>query len=237
MDQKRLNHLRTEYFRKFPPGTIPTKEQQSLADRVRRSLSWQERTITISTDDLPPRFVDLWIALNSLYGVRRYKYDRDAKETVDFQNFLNKLGDSPQGIERLNIILENTQFKELGTYLISNKYLYRDFWLEKFGSLKDYADMQEMQAKKAFENRDCILFLQLVFERLLVLRNQIFHGSSSSSTSRNEDTLKPGIVILEMLLPDFLEIMLSHGEDKDWPLVPYPGRGSLQHPVVKKAVD
>jgi len=233
VDQKKLNHLRTEYFRKFPPGVIPTKEQQSIADRVRHSLSWLERAITF-TDDLPPRFVDLWIALNSLYGTRRYQYDRDAKETVNFQNFLEILRDSPQGSERLNAILENTQFKEQCTYLISNKYLYRDFWLEKFGSLKDYSDTQEMKTKKALENCDCILFLPLVFERLLVLRSQIFHGSSAASTRRNEDTLKPGIAILETLLLEFLEIMLNHVDGKNWPLVPYPGCGTFQHPVVRK---
>jgi len=227
---KKLNQLRNEYFRKFPPGTIQTNEQQSLADRVRRSLSWLERAITISTDDLPPRFIDLWIALNSLYGVRRYKYDKDAKETVDFQNFLHNLGQSHQGSERLTAIIENSHFQELGTYMISNKYLYRDFWLEDFVGLKRYAQERKDKAESALENNDPIPFLQLVFERLFVLRNQIFHGSSASSTRRSEDTLKPGIVILEMLLPDFLEIMLSHCEGKDWPLVPYPGRGSLQHP-------
>ena len=114
--------------------------------------------------------------------------------------------------------------------MISNKYLYRDFWLEDFVGLKRYAQERKDKAESALENNDPIPFLQLVFERLFVLRNQIFHGSSASSTRRSEDTLKPGIVILEMLLPDFLEIMLSHYEGKDWPLVPYPGRGSLQHP-------
>jgi hypothetical protein len=228
--QTKINQLRDEYFRKFPLGPLPTKEQQSLADRIRRSLSWLERAVKISKDDLPPRFVDLWIALNSLYGVRRYQYDPDAKETGDFQNFLHKLGQSPQGNAKLSAIIENAQFQELGIYMISNKYLYRDFWLGWFGFLKTYVDKQEKEAKKALENHDIFHFLELVFDRLLVLRNQIFHGSSASTTSRSEDALKPGIVILEMLLPDFLEIMLSHCEGKDWPLVPYPGRGSLQHP-------
>lgn len=121
MDQKELDKLRTEYFRKFPCGISLTKKQQSLADRIRRSLTWLERAMQASTDDLPPRFVDLWIAFNSLYGVTEYKYDPDAKEKTHFQDFLLRLTQSPQGNKRLTTIIEDAQFQELGTYIISNR--------------------------------------------------------------------------------------------------------------------
>jgi hypothetical protein len=67
---QRVSALEQQYLSAFP--RTPTKDQQSLSDRIRRALSWMKRAASVSHEDRPPRYVDLWIAFNALYGQRYY---------------------------------------------------------------------------------------------------------------------------------------------------------------------
>lgn len=62
-----IQFLYDEYAPYLPAK--PTYHEQSRTDRVRRSLSWLERAIRASPEDTPTRFLELWIALNSLTAV------------------------------------------------------------------------------------------------------------------------------------------------------------------------
>ena len=73
-------------------------------------------------------------------------------------------------------------------------------------------------------------YLQELFSRLLLLRNQIFHGSSTDRHSRNRDSLRSGTAILEELVPIMIVVMEAHGSDKSWPAIPFPRDGSPQNP-------
>jgi 3-deoxy-D-arabino-heptulosonate 7-phosphate (DAHP) synthase class II len=75
--------LEKEFQARFP--NEPTLDYQSLTDRIRRSLSWMRKAIG-SEEVAPVRFVDLWIALNALYGQRRYDAARDDSRT-EFNDF------------------------------------------------------------------------------------------------------------------------------------------------------
>ena len=72
-----------EKFRIQFSGNL-TASAQSLIDRVRRSLSWLRRATEVSDEDLPPRFVDLWIALNAHYGQACYAKDFESRDKEDF---------------------------------------------------------------------------------------------------------------------------------------------------------
>lgn len=57
---QRVSDLEEQYLSAFP--RTPTKDQQSLSDRIRRSLSWMKRVTSGSHEDNPARYINLWIA-------------------------------------------------------------------------------------------------------------------------------------------------------------------------------
>src|SRR5262249_15444639 len=90
LDEETVVFLENEFHRRFPSGPR-NREDQSLTDRVRRSLSWLKRVVRVSQDDLPPRFVELWIALNALYGYPTYLKPSREREEDYFRLFMGSL--------------------------------------------------------------------------------------------------------------------------------------------------
>src|SRR5690242_16620209 len=68
-----------------------TGDNQSYSDRIRRCLSWLRRASEISTEDRPPKFVDLWISSNALYGQQHYKEESFKGELADFRSYLDRM--------------------------------------------------------------------------------------------------------------------------------------------------
>jgi hypothetical protein len=90
-------------------------------------------------------------------------------------------------------------------------------------------------AEAAFESGDVHGYLAtLLWGRVRLLRNQIFHGCSSNRGSLNKDALEPALRVLSELIPVFVEVMEARVDKQDdWPRVPFPRRGSPQHPTAK----
>ena len=220
-----LEHNFLQYF----PGK-PTAKEQSLFDRLRRSLSWLKRAAEVSEEDKSPRFVDLWIVFKSLYGTRHYGENYSTGEYQDFVLFLSLLSRLRSGSEQLVSLMQKKHVQGRVRDLLQNKYLWNEFWS---GKEKDF-EWETGRGLKKLEHvlRDQNLegFYGSVFQRLKVLRNQIFHGSASADTRRNKDALRLAILLLEELLPTFIGLMIKHGQSQSWPLIPYPARGTPLHP-------
>jgi hypothetical protein len=89
MDAALLDVLRQDFRAEF--ADEPTRQYQSLSDRIRRSLSWMQES-QASPEGTPTRFIKMWIALNSLYGGRHYEGRRsDRHEQRDFESFIGIL--------------------------------------------------------------------------------------------------------------------------------------------------
>jgi hypothetical protein len=226
LDQDFVECLEEEFCKTFPHE--PSWEQQSLADRVRRSLSWIKRAVRISVEDTPSRFAELWIALNALYGRRPYDEGFKPDDRRDFQHFLRLLESTDRAGGELPQLMRRIERRAYN--LIDNKYLWKEFWRGNAAAQKKEAKEKRRESEQAISNNNAVTFLTLLFERLLVLRNQIFHGSASENTTKNEDALKPALLVLEDMLGVFLRLMIHHGPGRDWPLVPYPGKNTPQHP-------
>lgn len=226
-----VQELNSEYQQIFPqPPT--TKAEQSISDRIRRSLSWLQRSVELPSADKPPRLIDLWIALNALYGVVTYSHQNSSKkESICFEEFLQRLSKLDTN-KTLSQLLQNDKFTKISLSIIENKYLWNDFWRNDSASYNKNIAKEHSKAKENlyFKPPRYIDFLVSVFKRISILRNQIMHGSSSASTDRNRDALIPAIHVLETMLPVFIRILLSKNDDEEWPVVPYPRRGSPQHP-------
>ncbi len=226
LDEAQVAELEMEFANVFP--SQPSREEQSIADRVRRSLSWMRRAVQVSSADAPPRYVDLWIALNALYGVPPYVPNFQPDEKRDFKHFMRLLRALPNSSDPLRRTMKSIERR---TYnLIGNEYLWKEFWREDFQAQKKKARKSKNECEAALRDEDFVTFFACLFERLSVLRNQIFHGSSSENTTKSEDALIPSLLVLEEILPVFLTLMLRYAKGKDWPLVPYPGWETLQHP-------
>lgn len=223
---KTVQNLQEEFLLRFPNG--PTASNQSITDRVRRSLSWLYRAASQSDEDRPPRFVDLWIALNALYSQPRYA--KEPREKEDFSEFVQRLTRMQSGEKQLGQLIGKKHFRVRAQELIQNKYLWNEWWGNELGRYREKSGKRSALFEKAMSNGDAADFLYYLFERLQVLRNQIVHGSSSASTRKSRDALYPAILLLEEILPEFIRLMIREGQETEWPPIPYPGKGTPQHP-------
>ena len=220
--------LEREFLATFPGAS--TRGEQSLSDRIRRAISWMKRASAVSHEDRPPRFVDLWIAFNALYGCRHYGEESSTSEYQDFQQFLAQFGKFGAGRALLGQLMGKQHVQGRVRDLVQNKYLWNKFWEGKASEFEWEAGEELKRLDKALRHNDAELFFKCLFERLKVLRNQIFHGSASADTRRNRDALVPGVLLLEELLPALVHVMIRYGSGHSWPCIPYPARRTPLHP-------
>ncbi len=99
--------------------------------------------------------------------------------------------------------------------LIENQYLSAAFWERGESAVRDVkADLRKAMAK--FRTPHMLPVLQLLFERLYVMRVQVFHGASTKGSSLNRRALQRSSSILVELLSAMLDVMISHGIEDDW---------------------
>lgn len=226
--QESVRQLEEEFCIRF--SAKPTVSTQSIIDRVRRSLSWLRRAAELSDEDRPPRFVDLWIALNALYGQKRYAKKFEPREREDFIEFVQRLAELRSGKNQLSHLIGKKHFQVRARELIQNRYLWNEWWGEELDEYRERSRKGLLRFEKSLGNSDAVTCLSCLFERLLVLRNQIVHGSSSASTRKSRDALYPAILLLEEILPEFIRLMVHEGYGTDWPPIPYPGKETPQYP-------
>jgi hypothetical protein len=66
--------------------------------------------------------------------------------------------------------------------------------------------------------------LEIVLDRLYVLRNQLIHGGATYNSKVNRKSVRDGCSILKMLIPAIIDIMMQNPSE-DW--------GEIYFPVVK----
>lgn len=215
MTQSPLSTAETlrERFRAIPRED--RHENQHFSIRVWRGLSWLERSE--KTDDLEGRLISLWIAFNAIYG---YLEDdgRDARDHASWQTFLARLVQKDSD-DALGKIIRDHQADILK--LIDNKFLFRPFWLDHAGA--DEKQRQVVRRCLTHYNDGCTLaILQELFERLYVLRMQVFHGAATSGSRLNRLTLEQSTCVLAVPVPEMLRIMVAAGPAEDWGEVCFP---------------
>lgn len=223
MNEQALDSLRREFAQAFPGE--PTREHQSLSDRIRRALSWMRKALR-SRQGAPVRFVELWIALNALYGQRHYEDPgTGGTEAEDFGHFVEMLL-RIDGSSEIQRVCRRVSARVRS--LVANPFLWNEYWRKpgrgfepKRGILQDL--------EEATRSGDAQVILTSLFLRLLVLRNQIVHGSAAEDTAGNQGAVVPAIRVLEALLPAFVQVMIRHGRRTAWRPVPYPRAGTPLH--------
>jgi hypothetical protein len=202
-----------EQLRAIPREQLDANQAFSI--RMWRGLSWLERSE--SATDLEGQFISLWIAFNAIYG---YLED-DGLSAPDHGTWQKFLADivAADGTDLLGRILWDDQFHVLK--LIDNKYLFRPFWLGQ-PDADDKLACARRHSLAAFQARNRLGILQELFERLYVLRQQVFHGAATSGSTLNRQAMKLGAQAMSHIMPTMIEIMIVAGPDKDWGEICFP---------------
>ena len=221
-----------------------TKANQGYWDRIKRARSWVGLAQELDSDDqegvkADPQqlFVLYWVAFNSMYGrvneTDRGGYlrpiDDDAKWFIGQVCHLDSEG-------RIRSAMEAGSLRRDAKTLLCSHFLLDGYWRHGFtGAVKSKLDDQAEKALAALESDSFEPYLTtLIWGRLRVLRNQIFHGGSTNRDSLNAHTLGPALRIMKALVPAFLEVMEARDDkETDWPKIPYPRWDSPQHPEPK----
>ena len=188
---------------------------RAFSVRVWRGLSWLERAEKAA--DVEGQFISLWIAFNAIYGHMQGD-GMNAPDHGSWQAFLAGIVRA-DGEDRLGQIMWAEQRYILR--LVDNQYLFRPFWLGQ-------ADADEKLARNRrnvmvhLQNRSTVGVFQELFERLYVLRQQVFHGAATSGSKLNRSYLKAATGLLLKIIPAMIEIMIDSGPETDWGEICFP---------------
>ncbi len=211
-----------------------TPNDQNLSDRLDRARSWIVASAAFGNDRAQEAFIALFIALNAMYGRRQYEGKTETKE--DLEAFVSKLetmhdADLRSGRATLTntLFLARPSIRAIATnFFLRNAYWRRDI---RHDVLVQRFERAYASAERRLKDGDWKPLLRLVFERCVVLRNQIFHGCvTHGRASRGWESVEQGVAVLKRLVPTFVELMERHGRETKWEPVPYPRLGSALHP-------
>ncbi len=186
--------------------------------RVHRSLSWFARA-TRHDDDDDSDFIFYWLAFNALYAREKMEYyDSVEGERGAYKLFFVKIVKLDK--QRLIYNALWTRFSDPIRNLMRNKFVFQPFWNnynndENDSNWEGRLEKSKEMSLSALRNEDTALILHLIFDRLYVLRNQIFHGAATWQGSVNREQIKDAKNILAFLLPIMIDLMLKN-PDVSW---------------------
>ena len=113
--------------------------------------------------------------------------------------------------------------------LLNNQFIFGPFWNfqnghEGFDDWEVKFNESKSIALKALQNKNTLVILEILFDRLYTLRNQILHGGATWNGKINRSQITDGQSIISFLIPNFLEIMMDN-QNENW--------GKLVFPVVE----
>ena len=191
---------------------------ENLTLRLRRAKSWLERAKKESNDP-DAEFVFYWIAFDAIYGKSQSTGgDNDARE--QFNDFFRRVLSADRDNKIRDTVWHN--FSDSVRLLLDNKYVYWRFWRNVFSKGRDYENWKEdfeedkRRGLTTLANNNTKGALNIIFDRLYVVRNQIIHGGATWGTGRNRDQVRDGARTMAMLVPVFVEVIESNPEDIEW---------------------
>lgn len=183
-------------------------QPEGLRVRIHRGISWLARAEQ-EVDDPDAAFIFLWIALNAAYA---HEFGFEERELVQIRRFIAVLEEHDVE-QRLHAVLFR-QFSGPIRTLIDNRFVYEPFWRalrEHDGSGRweqHFSDSRETAMRAVLDKRVDVL-LQVILDRLYMLRNQLLHGGTTWASSVNRAQLRDGVAILGTLVPVILKLMVE----------------------------
>ena len=196
-----------------------------FSTRIHRSLSWINRAEK-DNEDLDAKFIFYWIAFNSAYSELSTSNLFNSERRV-YGDYFEKILKYDQ-----KEIIYNAIWKEFSgsiRNLLNNQFIFGPFWNfqnghEGFDDWEVKFNESKSIALKALQNKNTLVILEILFDRLYTLRNQILHGGATWNGKINRSQITDGQSIISFLIPNFLEIMMDN-QNENW--------GKLSFPVVQ----
>ena len=184
--------------------------------RIYRALSWGQAAEL--EDRLDEKVMKLWISFNALYG-------SGFNEFSDVSNFLESVIKVDKDKKLKKRLMDNPNTIK---NFISIPELYDEYWKneddsrnERVTRVNKLIEREKEKYKEFIESQDdADKLLYDLFRLVYLLRNQMFHGSSSYASGANENSKEKCKEILELFIPDITEIMIDN-PDNDWHSVKY----------------
>ena len=112
--------------------------------------------------------------------------------------------------------------------LLNNKFVFQPFWRHhnqprRYANWENFFVRDQKMIGRALACQDTRVVLSILFDRLYVLRNQLFHGGATWNSSVNRRQVQDGANIMAFLVPRFIDLMMDH---------PEAGWGPPYYPVV-----
>lgn len=201
---------------------VEAQHQKSALVRLHRAISWLAGS-EAHPDDLDAQFVFLWITFNAAYA---QELGVESTERTRLLSFLSRIVDADQQGRLYKALFE--KFSGSLRTLIDNKFVFEPFWkaLREHDSSERWKEQfvaSKRSALAAISSSDTLQVLNVVFDRLYVLRNQLVHGGATWSSSVNRSQLRDGVAMLRTLIPIIIDLMLDHPEldfgDINYPVV------------------
>ena len=163
-------------------------------------------------------FAFLWIAFNALYG-KPESSSGDSKEKPYISGYLDKMVSLDRN-SRIEMVLA-TQRGHVDE-LLTNRYVSRVFW-SRYRS-RGYFDENRFKRDARRGGRSTVGKLELVFDRMYILRNQVFHGSSTSTAGGTTgiSQVVQGSTIMRHMVPLFSLLTMENSEH-GWEPPYFPG--------------
>jgi hypothetical protein len=187
---------------------------------MHRALSWL-KCAENKENDPDHQFISLWISFNACYADDISSYYTDT-EKVRLKRFVNKLVQYDPEKRFYNLLWQ--KFSGPVRLLIENRYVYKPFWDFQRKETRQW----EPQFQKSVADANHFLaknkvpeLLEVVLDRLYVLRNQIVHGGATYKSRANRSQVRDGCNMLKLLMPVIIEIILDNSNE-DWGKVYYP---------------
>ena len=198
-------------------STLPER----LGLRMRRSLSWLKRADKETGDD-DAAFIFYWIAFNAAYAQDSQHFPEPTARDR-FADFFNTILPLDRDHTIYDAIWE--RFPGPIRMLFDNKFVFQPFWDHHAGRIGDSWENSFERSKNrvhsALAQRDTAVILNILFDRLYVLRNQIMHGGATWRSSVNREQVRDGARIMAFLTPLFIGLMMSN-PDVEWGPPDYP---------------
>ena len=197
------------------------KENLSLDHivRIHRAISWLKCSEDIK-DNIDLQYISLWISFNSCYAiVNRMEL---LSERESFSEFIGKLVKHDTEDRFFHMLWH--QFSGPVKQLIENKYVFKPYWDFHRGEIKDWEKLYDKSVSDSMkflsaQKIECLL--EVVLDRLYMLRNQLMHGGATFKSDINRSQVKDGNNILQLMIPLVIEIMITSREE-DWGAIYYP---------------
>ncbi|HCH0716088.1 TPA: hypothetical protein NKO89_000056 [Vibrio parahaemolyticus] len=182
----------------------------NLGIRVHRALSWLNKAEQCTDDD--SKFTFLWIAFNSAYA-QEFEQKLVYGEKGLYQEFLDKLVSVDATNKLHNIVW--SEYAGTIRLILENEFILQSYWdfqRERISEQdwKNHRSKAKTAASKALGQCNTAVVLSILFSRLYTLRNQIIHGGATFNSSANRKQLRDCTSILEMLIPNIIELMMDN---------------------------